>query len=163
MHNILSEKMLQAMLWWVSLERVLRNANHSTNCASSWKITLQCKMWCETWKQPQDYLRQLSLNQLLFVGNIKKLYWRFQSYAATHRQIHGVKVVHNVLSCHSNTIPAFSVFYSGKLSILINQLFTNESFRSNWVEIKHIRVKFLFNWRQSIANNTPWILSVVTV
>jgi len=38
---------------------------------------------------------------------------------------------------------------------------TNESFRSYWIEIKCFQVKFLYDWRQSIATFTPLILSVV--
>jgi len=39
-------------------------------------------------------------------------------------------------------------------------LITNEGFRSDWIEIKCFQVKFLFDWRQSIATFTPWFLSV---
>jgi len=56
--------------------------------------------------------------------------------------------------------PAFWVFYSEKLfQINFNQtVLTNKSFRSEWIEIKlNIQVKFLFDWRQSVAIFTLWL------
>jgi len=75
-------------------------------------------------------------------------------------QIHSMKVA---MDCRqSNTIPEFWVLYSENWSsdqYLNHSVITKESSRSNW--IKSIRqVKLLFDWRQSIATFTPWILSV---
>jgi len=50
------------------------------------------------------------------------------------------------------------------LQINFNQsVITNESFGSDWIEIKCIQIKFLFDWRQSIATFTLWILPWVAV
>jgi len=69
----------------------------------------------------------------------------FQNYAATHRQNSRPKVAMDC--CQSNMIRHFECFIQKNcIWINFNQSFiTNESFRSNGIEIKRIQAKFLFD------------------
>jgi len=79
----------------------------------------------------------------------------------THRQNSRRESYNGLLSIKHN--PSIVSVLCRKIVFQINfkqSVITNESFRSDWVEIKRIQVKFLFDWQQSIATSMPWILSV---
>jgi len=74
-----------------------------------------------------------------------------------HESCNGLAAISQTWSHH------FECFLQKNWSDQINfnqSVITNEGFRNDWIEIKCIQVKFLFDWRQSIAIFMPWILSV---
>jgi len=79
-------------------------------------------------------------------------YRRFENYAATHRQNSRRESCNRLRSIkHDPSI--LSVLFRNMSSDQFNQsVITNESFRSDWIEIEHIQVKF-FVWLTAVHCN----------